>query len=172
MLSLPEPASSVTRIDDMALANSWSLADDRAYTSPKETRGLQMEQTSGSTPSFELAVTPANARFDPNDERWLEQVSEFIVQARRELPGTELRSVPVRGTKGAAAELIIALGTSGAFETALAFFRGWLGRDKDRGLVLKWDAEGHRGDLSISGTHVPESAFDELADAIATRLRS
>jgi Effector Associated Constant Component 1 len=113
---------------------------------------------------FNITVDPRNDQYDPDDERWLDQVTSL----RREL-GRQVDLIrdgrPVAGTKGAADQLIIALGSAGAFQAAVTCFRGWLARDRDRRLDIRWEEDGVARSVTLTGQDVDAQTIRDIAKA-------
>jgi hypothetical protein len=95
---------------------------------------------------FELVLAPGTASFDPEDDRWRQQVSLLFTN------------------------LEVALGSAGAFTAALQFFRAWLDRDKSRHLEVGIDVDGRHERIVLRGGGLSEQAFETLVTAAATRL--
>lgn len=112
--------------------------------------------------SLRLKVDALNDHYDPDDERWLDQAGSLYRELRAEadvVPGGQ----PVPGAKGTVDQLIIALGSAGAFQAAVECFRAWLGRDRDRRINLTWDDEGVMRSVTLSGGAADTAALRELA---------
>jgi len=65
--------------------------------------------------SFEVAVEPRNDHYDPDDDRWRDQVATLVAELDAQVD-TVRRGRPVEGAKGVADQLIVALGSAGAFQ--------------------------------------------------------
>ena len=99
---------------------------------------------------FKFMVDPRNDQYDPDDDRWLAQVtllyqaldaSVDMVRDQRQTPGA----------KGAVDQIIIALGSAGAFQAAIDCFRAWLGRDRDRRIDIRWNSGGAERSVTLTG---------------------
>lgn len=119
---------------------------------------------------FELVLAPGTASFDPEDDRWRQQVSLLFTNLEAEVGGVRREFTTVAGTKGSAASVILALGSAGAFTAALQFFRAWLDRDKSRHLEVGIDVDGRHERIVLRGGGLSEQAFETLVTAAATRL--
>jgi Effector Associated Constant Component 1 len=120
---------------------------------------------------LELTVTAGTARFDPEDQRWLDQVATLHVALREEAGVISVRGVPEVGAKGAVEAVSLVLSSSGALTAAVACFRAWLARDKTRTLSVEWtDDQGTRQTLTITGDHVDQASFQALAESAGRRL--
>ncbi|MFP5319336.1 MAG: effector-associated constant component EACC1 [Acidimicrobiia bacterium] len=122
--------------------------------------------------TFELVLEPQSGRYDPDDERWREQVGQFVDALRREVGGVRRERTAVEGTKGSVETLIVALGSAGAFTAAVEFFRSWIGRDKSRSLDICWTAEEGQCRVSIRGDAVDQTTLQVVAEAAARQLRT
>src|SRR5690349_6701267 len=91
---------------------------------------------------IDVTVTPENCRYDPDDERWLNQIRDLYTELRDEVPGYRVESQAVPGTKGIIESVVLALGSAGAFSAAVTCFKAWLARDKWRRLVVSWIHDG------------------------------
>jgi hypothetical protein len=121
-------------------------------------------------PSIDLVVWPGSDRYDVGDERWSSQVTALYDQLRRD--GATLRTEPttVPGQKGAASEVILALGSSGALTAAVAAFRAWLARDRSRSLTLSWADGEERREIRVQAQDLDDDAFEEIARAAARQF--
>ena len=123
----------------------------------------------GAAGPFEVAVEPHNDEYDPDDDRWRDQVATLYADLHAQVD-TVRRGRPVEGTKGAVDQLIIALGTSGAFTAAVECFRAWLGRDRDRRIDVRWDDNGVERRVTLTGEAVDVETVREIAKAAVERV--
>ena len=79
------------------------------------------------------------------------------------------RGRPVEGAKGVADQLIIALGSAGAFQAVVDCFRAWLGRDRDRRIDLRWEENGVERSVTLTGEAVDAETVREIAKAAVAR---
>lgn len=117
----------------------------------------------------DVVLVPSTDRFDPEDDRWREQVAVFMAELQREVGGVRRTSTPVAGTKGAVDTVILALGSAGAFTAAVEMFRSWLGRARDRRLDISWTQDGREESISLSGTSFDDETLGKLAEAVLAR---
>jgi Effector Associated Constant Component 1 len=120
-----------------------------------------------------LTLTPQSDRYDENDDRWLEQVAEL----RRELhdeAGVALVPVPAEaGKKGATADLIVALGSAGAFTATVDMLRAWLARDKTRKIRCRFaDRNGKQQEIVVVAENADAEALTPVLNAIAKRIEA
>lgn len=118
---------------------------------------------------FELAVEPYNDQYRADDDRWRDQVTTLYEEL-----GTQVdviaRGQPASGAKGALDQLVIALGTAGAFGAAVDCFRAWLARDKDRRIDVRWDEDGVQHHVTLTGEGMDAESAREIARAAAARV--
>lgn len=117
---------------------------------------------------FELAIEPRNAEYDPDDDRWRDQVATLYADLHAQVD-TVRRGRPVEGTKGTIDQLIIALGSAGAFSAVVDCFRAWLGRDRDRRIDVRWNDNGVEGSVTLTGEAVDVETIREIAKAAVER---
>ena len=116
----------------------------------------------GAQGPMRLTVDARNDQYDPDDDRWLDQAGSLYQELRAEadvIPGEQ--AVP--GAKGMVDQLIIALGSAGAFNAAVECFRAWLGRDHDRRIDLRWDDGGVMRSVTLTGGATDTATLRELA---------
>jgi hypothetical protein len=123
----------------------------------------------GSVGPFELAVEPRNDEYDPDDGRWRDQVATLYADLDTQVD-TVRRGRPVEGAKGAVDQLIIALGSAGAFSAAVECFRAWLGRDRARRIDVRWDDNGVERSVTLAGEAVDMETVREIAKAAVDRV--
>ena len=117
---------------------------------------------------FKLTVDPRNDQYDPDDDRWLDQVALLrqaldaqvdVIRGERQVPGA----------KGAIDQLIIALGSAGAFQAAVDCFRAWLGRDRDRRIDVRWNSGGVERSVTLTGEDVDAETIRDIARAAVSQ---
>lgn len=119
--------------------------------------------------SFEMALTPYSDDYRPDDDRWRGQVVGLVGELRREVD-VDQRSTPVDGAKGTVDELVVALGSAGAFTAAVECLRAWLGRDRNRRIDVRWDEGGRERHVSLSGEAIDVDSVRLVAEAAARRV--
>jgi Effector Associated Constant Component 1 len=117
---------------------------------------------------FEVAVEPHNDQYDPDDDRWRDQVATLVADLDAHVDAVR-RGRPVEGTKGTVDQLIIALGSAGAFHAVVDCFRAWLGRDRDRRIDVRWDENGVERSVTLTGEAVDVETVREIAKAAVAR---
>lgn len=118
-----------------------------------------------------VTLTAQTERYSEDDERWLTQVAELHHQLRSET-GAGIRSgVPVPGTKGMVDQLILALGSAGAFTTTIEMLRVWLARDRTRTVRACWtDDAGVERCVTLSADGADSATLAPLVEAAAQRM--
>jgi hypothetical protein len=116
--------------------------------------------------SFQIVVEPHNDSYDPDDDRWRDQVATLYQELRAEVDVT-LAGEPAPAAKGVAEHLAIALSSASALHSAVLCFRAWLGRDRDRSLQVKWDENGVARSVTLTGATVDAGTVQEIARAAA-----
>jgi hypothetical protein len=125
--------------------------------------------STGSGGLFEVAVEPRNEEYDPDDDRWQHQVATLYADLNAQVDVVQ-RGYPVEGAKGAVDQLIIALGSAGAFQAVVDCFRAWLGRDRDRRIDVQWVENGVEHSVTLTGETVDLETIRELAKAAVERV--
>ncbi|MDQ6949616.1 MAG: hypothetical protein M3256_26055 [Actinomycetota bacterium] len=120
--------------------------------------------------NFELRIEPGTSRFDPDDDRWRAQVSQLYSGLGDEVGGIRRNHVSVPGAKGEISNVILSLGSAGAFTAMAEYLRAWLGRDKNRSLDVSWTVDGEEHTVSMRGESMDNASFQVLAEAAAARL--
>ena len=120
--------------------------------------------------SFEVVAVPVTDRYDPDDDRWRQQVVDFLAELRGEVDGVERRQTPVAGTKGAVQEVVVTLASAGTFTAAFEFFRSWLKRDKSRSLEISFTDGGQMRTISLKGDALNDTALETVARAAVERI--
>ena len=111
--------------------------------------------------SIEIELEPSSTRFDQDDERWLGQVRDLT----RELLRADVllrRSTPQPGAKGAIDQLVLSLGSAGAFTASVELIKAWLGRDRGRKLVVKFFENGRLQAIELNGGAADEHVFERI----------
>jgi Effector Associated Constant Component 1 len=124
----------------------------------------------GGEPVLELILEPRSDRYDPDDERWRDQVRDLYAGLRDEVGGVRRERVPMEGTKGGLEAVILALGSAGVFTATVEYLRAWLGRDRTRTLEVSWTVDGRTQTVSVRGEAIDQSALRTIAEAAAARI--
>jgi len=116
--------------------------------------------------TLEVGLVARNDRFHSDDPRWLEQVAGLGQELRRGTESVRLLRTPVPGTKGATEQLILSLGSAGAFSVAFQLVRTWLARDKHRCVEVTFtDAAGSVNTIRLSAENAGSDALAPLISA-------
>jgi Effector Associated Constant Component 1 len=118
---------------------------------------------------LELAVEPHNDQYRASDDRWRDQVATLFEELHAQVD-VIARDRPVAGAKGSLDQLVIALGSAGAFGAAVDCFRAWLARDKDRRIDVRWDEGGVEHHVTLTGEGMDAESAREIARAAAERV--
>lgn len=123
----------------------------------------------GSVGSFEMALVPRSVDYRPDDDRWHDQVVSLVSELHRQVD-VERRGAAVDGSKGSLDELVVALGSAGAFTAAVECLRAWLGRDRGRRIDIRWDENGQQRYVTLTGDAIDVDSVREIAKAAARRV--
>jgi hypothetical protein len=118
---------------------------------------------------LELVIEPHNDEYGPDDDRWRAQVATLHRELQAQVDTVE-RGRLIPGSKGTIDELIVALGSAGAFTSMVECFRAWLGRDKSRRIDVRWDEDGTERHVTFEGDAVDAKTVHEIARAAAARV--
>jgi len=117
-----------------------------------------------------ILLDPGSARFDPDDERWLQQVNAFVQELRDHTNSVSNRSTTVPNTKGTVESIIMSLGSAGALTASIEFFKAWLGRDKTRNIKVLFGDEGNLQSIELTSTSINDGTFDALTNELVERI--
>lgn len=110
-------------------------------------------------------------RYDSDDDRWRDQVADLLHDLRTQADSLRVTRTPVPGTKGTVDELVLALGSAGAFTATVELFRAWLARDKTRSVDLTYtDGDGQQQQLHVSATHATDAVFAPVLAAVSAKI--
>jgi hypothetical protein len=123
----------------------------------------------GTVGSFAIALEPRSDDYRPDDDRWRDQVVGLVSELRRQVD-VERRGSPQPGTKGTLDELIVALGSAGAFTATVECLRAWLGRDRSRRIDVRWEENGEQRYVTLSGEAIDVDSVRAIAQAAAHRV--
>jgi Effector Associated Constant Component 1 len=118
---------------------------------------------------LEVAVEPRNDSYDPDDDGWRDQVATLYADLDAQVD-TIRRAQAADGAKGAADQLVIALGSAGVFAAVVDCLRAWLGRDRDRRIDVRWVENGTERSLTLTGEAVDDRTVREIAKAAIARV--
>jgi hypothetical protein len=125
--------------------------------------------------SNSLAVTliPSTQRYSEDDDRWLQQVADLHQQLRSETGAGVPAQASAPGMKGSIDELILALGSAGAFTTTVEMLRVWLSRDRTRSVKAGWTGrDGIRQEVTLSADGADSATLAPLVEALAHKIEA
>jgi hypothetical protein len=123
----------------------------------------------GTTGSFEFAIEPRSDDYQPDDDRWRDQVAGLYSALHQQVDVVQ-RGRAVEGTKGTIDTIILALGSAGGFTATLECFRAWLSRDRSRSIDVRWDENGAERFVTLTGDAIDVDSVREIAKAVAQRV--
>jgi len=113
----------------------------------------------------QFQISPVNDDYDPNDDRWLDQVNELVFDLQKEVGDVRQESTAVEGKKGAVAGLILALGSAGAIKAAADMFKTWLDRDQSRELIITVKRNGKTETYKVTGNRMDKDDMRMFMEA-------
>jgi len=125
--------------------------------------------STGTGGSFEVVVEPRNDQYDPDDDGWRDQAATLYADLDARVD-TVRRTRPVPGAKGSVDQVIIALGSAGAFGAVVESLRAWLGRDRDRRIDVRWVENGAERSVTLTGQAVDVETIREIASAAVAQV--
>jgi hypothetical protein len=75
-------------------------------------------------------------------------------------------SAPAPGTRGNLDQLIISLGSAGAFTAFVELIKSWLGRDRGRKLIVKFFENGKPQAIELTGVAADEAVLERIRSRI------
>lgn len=114
---------------------------------------------------IQFQISPINDDYDPNDDRWLDQVNELVYDLQKEVGDVHQESTAVEGQKGAVAALILALGSAGAIKAAVDMFKTWLDRDQSRELIITVKRNGKTETFKVTGNRMDKEDMRSFMEA-------
>jgi hypothetical protein len=123
---------------------------------------------------IDVLLLPGDRELGPGDWEWPDQVRPLLSMLRsHDIDVRERMATPDAGQKGAAAEIIIALGSSGAIGAALAVLQSWLNQRSTRTVSLTFDRDGHTRTIELQATGLSEDgARAALVAAVEARTET
>ena len=120
------------------------------------------------TGTMDVSVVARNGRYAADDHRWLDQVAGLVRELRREAGPVHVHRTPVPGTKGAVDQLILTLGSAGAFTATVEIVRLRLARDRHRSVELTvTDAAGRERVVTATAENAGADALAPLIAAVS-----
>ena len=118
---------------------------------------------------LELVIEPRNDEYERDDDWWRARVSTLDRELQARVDMVE-RGRLVPGTRGSIEQLVVALGSAGAFTAMVECFRAWLGRDKSRRIDVRWEEDRAERYVTFQGDAVDAETVREMARAAAARV--
>ena len=126
-----------------------------------------------SSNSIRISIEPASTAYDPNDDRWTDQVDQLLGDLRTESVPIEQDVTAVDGQKGGIISLIAVLGSSGAITAATAIFKSWLSRDKTRRIKLAMtDANGDKREIELDADGLSKGEFEQYSKLLLDQMNA
>jgi len=100
---------------------------------------------------IELIIDPISEDYDPNDDRWIEQVNDLLEDCKREAGDIRTEVTPEEGQKGGFEEIFLLLDSSQAIGHAFDIFKAWVMRDRTRSLKIKINVGDEVKEIEMSG---------------------
>jgi hypothetical protein len=119
--------------------------------------------------SFEMTLEPRSNDYRAEDDRWRDQVAGLVSELRRQVD-VDRRGTQTEGAKGTLDELVVALGSAGAFTAMVECVRAWLGRDRSRRIDVRWQENGEEHYVTLSGDAIDVASVRAIAQAVARRV--
>jgi hypothetical protein len=119
--------------------------------------------------TVELRVEPASSKFDANDERWQDEVAQFVLDLDSTVGEVRRETTRSEGTKGVVESIVLPLASAGTLTAAVEFFKAWLARDNGRGLKLSIGSDGATV-FETSGNDIDETTRRRILEAVLARL--
>ena len=115
-----------------------------------------------------VVLTAEDTELEPGDRQWGEESRRLLrlLQAK-DLDARQRSSAPEPGHKGAATEIILALGGSGMVGAATTVLLNWLNGRSTRRITLTVEQTGNRRTVELAGEGMSERS---LHDAIVAAL--
>lgn len=121
--------------------------------------------------TVEVAISTETAKYAPDSPQWRREVAALHTDLQRETGSVTMQSVPTPGTRGAAVDVILALGTSGTLVAAVEIIRAWLGRDKTRTITATWtDEDGNERRFTLTGENIDQQSLTALSESIGRMI--
>ena len=119
---------------------------------------------------FEVVVEPRNDTTTRTTTDGVSKSRLFAAELDAVVDTARRTPRPVPGTKGAVTEVIIALGSAGAFTATVECLRAWLGRDRGRRVDLRWDEDGVERSMTLTGEAIDSQTLREIATVAMSRV--
>lgn len=121
--------------------------------------------------TVDVVISAETAKYAPDSPQWRRETAALHSDLQRETGSVTTQSTPAPGAKGAAVDVILALGTSGALVSAVQILRAWLGRDKTRSITATWtDEDGKERRFTLTGQNIDQQSLNTLSESIGRMI--
>lgn len=114
--------------------------------------------------NLELTIEPKNENYDPSDDRWIDQINDFVVDVQQEVGDVRKEVTPVEGRKGGIEAIILALGSAGAIKAFVDIIKVWITRDRNRSVKLKLNRGGELFEWEIDGSMLNKELVQDFME--------
>src|SRR5262245_25083982 len=114
---------------------------------------------------LELHIEASSEKFDAGDANWRDQVAQLHESLNDSAGKVRRVETAVDGKKGGFEQIILALGSAGAFTVALGAFKAWLGRDQTRTVTVTAKIDGKEKKVTLKANRLDQDEFMQLAKA-------
>lgn len=117
--------------------------------------------------SIELAVSFSSTKFATDSDTWRTQTGEMISELTRGGLSVRKEQSVSPGSRGGIAEVILALGSAGAFSAAMTMFKVWVKRDQTRAVEFRYHAKDRKGSdvvLTLKADQMSDDALKALLE--------
>ncbi len=116
-------------------------------------------------PQVRFRIEPSNADYDPNDDRWMDQVNDLVNELQIEVGEVHKEQTAVHGMKGGMEVLELILGSVDVVSSAVDMFKAWLGRDQSRSLEISIERDGKVEKIAVSGNRIDKEDMMKFMEA-------
>jgi len=120
---------------------------------------------------FEIQIDPVSEDYDPNDDRWIEQIDNLLTDCKREAGDIRMETTPEEGKKGGFDAIFLLLDSSQAIGYAFDIFKAWVMRDRTRSLKIKINDGKNVKELELSGKGFKKEDLEKYM-AMAMNMQS
>jgi hypothetical protein len=106
---------------------------------------------------MEIELDVFSERFDPHDDRWLDQVAQLVTDLRREVGEAGRHADPSPGMKGSDfGPIVVYLSSAGAFMAVAEVLKAFINRDRGRSIRATRRVNDHLEQIEINGSNVEQ----------------
>jgi hypothetical protein len=119
---------------------------------------------------LDVVLLPGDRELEPGDGAWPRDLAELHQGLRAyEIDVRDRAGQPVPQHKGTVAEIVVALGSSGAIGAAMAVLQSWLNQRSTRTMAITIEQDGRKTVYEIQAEGVSQDAVrDALLAALST----